>query len=104
RRDGEHHRFMLEFDGAGTLHRHPCPPRHGLKAGLWGVPLTVHGDEGHRPRLRRRYEDTPFYNRSEVETTLKGERLVMVNEGLDLDRFESRWVQSLLPFRMPRRA
>ena len=104
RRNGEEHRFMLEFDGAGRLYRHPCPPRHGLKAGLWGVPLTVHGDEGYPPRLRRRYEDTPFYNRSEVETTLQGERLVMVNEGLDLDRFKSRWVQTLLPFRMPRRA
>ena len=28
RRDGEHHRFMLEFDGAGTLHRHPAGRAH----------------------------------------------------------------------------
>jgi len=26
-----------------------------------------------------------------------------MHESLDLDRFRSRWVQSLLPFRMPRR-
>jgi carotenoid 1,2-hydratase len=27
-----------------------------------------------------------------------------VHESLDLDRFAQRWVQLLLPFRMPRRA
>ncbi len=104
RRDGSPHRFMLKLDAEGRFSRLPCPPRHGLKAGLWRVPLSVHGDPNSRPRLLQRFEDTPFYNRSQVETTLEGQRLMMVNEGLDLDRFAKRWVQTLLPFRMPRRA
>jgi carotenoid 1,2-hydratase len=33
----------------------------------------------------------------------KGREFDAVHESLDLDRFSSRWVQSLLGFRMPRR-
>jgi carotenoid 1,2-hydratase len=35
---------------------------------------------------------------------LLGEDVIAVHESLSLDRFRSRWVQALLPFRMPRRA
>jgi carotenoid 1,2-hydratase len=50
----------------------------------------------------RTVEDTPFYARSMV---MGGgpESEQVVHESLSLDRFASRWVQTLLPFRMWRR-
>ncbi|MEM8546704.1 MAG: carotenoid 1,2-hydratase [Pseudomonadota bacterium] len=48
----------------------------------------------------RTLEDTPFYVRSLLHCGPQG----FMHESLDLDRFASRWVQTLLPFRMPRRA
>jgi carotenoid 1,2-hydratase len=52
-------------------------------------------------RVVRTLEDTPFYTRSLIACPQTGLR---VHESLDLERFSSRWVQSLLRFRMPRRA
>ena len=48
-------------------------------------------------------EDSPFYARSLVKATLFGERTVAMHESLDLDRFRNPIVQSMLPYRMPRR-
>ena len=53
--------------------------------------------------LARTLEDTPFYARSLVGTRLFGHAATSVHESLDLDRFRSRIVQAMLPFRMPRR-
>ena len=47
---------------------------------------------------------TPFYSRSVVETMLNGERVQGVHEALDLDRFASPVVKSMLACRVPRRA
>jgi carotenoid 1,2-hydratase len=43
------------------------------------------------------------YARALVLTQLLGVPVTAVHESLDLNRFASRWVQTLLPFRMPRR-
>ena len=53
---------------------------------------------------KRQLEDTPFYARSLLATTLLGEPVTAVHESLSMLRFRQRWVQYLLPFRMPRRA
>lgn len=50
--------------------------------------------------LVRTLEDGPFYARSVVETTLGGRRAHGMHETVCLERFSSRWVQFLLPFRM----
>jgi carotenoid 1,2-hydratase len=69
----------------------------------WGLPVPARSDVGARPpRLLHSLEDTPFYARHVVETTLLDERARGVTETLSLDRFGSRWVQALLPFRMRR--
>jgi carotenoid 1,2-hydratase len=47
-------------------------------------------------------EDTPFYTRSELRTTLLGERTRAMHESLSMPRFTSPLTQILLPFRMPR--
>jgi carotenoid 1,2-hydratase len=49
-------------------------------------------------------EDTPFYARSLIETTLGGTKVAAVHESLSLDRVANPCVRLMLPFRMPRRA
>lgn len=72
-----------------------------LGQGLWRMKDTTRSDAtGGEPRILRRLEDTPFYNRSLLETTLNGQACVAVHESLDLERFARPWVQFLLPFRM----
>jgi carotenoid 1,2-hydratase len=70
---------------------------------LWRVARQVRaGEDG--ARLLRTLEDTPFYARSLIELALQGgQRVTAVHETLDADRLRARWVQGLLPWRMPRR-
>lgn len=76
----------------------PLPARVDLEPGLWRVRRDACC--GRRPRQIRDLEDTPFYTRSILtDTEFDGDTM---HEYLDLDRFRSRWVRLLLPFRMPR--
>ena len=88
-------------DGSAAALQSP-PPLAPLPKILWRVGRTTRSDPGTRATVVRTLEDTPFYARSEVETSIDGGRAVGVHESLDLDRFDSRWCQFLLPFRMPR--
>ena len=56
-----------------------------------------------RPSVERP-EDSPFYTRSMVETSLQGERIAMMHESYSGSRFSSPVVKLMLPVRMPRRA
>ncbi|HSG88016.1 MAG TPA: hypothetical protein VLA56_02310 [Pseudomonadales bacterium] len=102
RRDGSHLNLALRFDETGRTESFTPPPRQPLATSGWRVPRSTRADAGTPPRVIRTLEDTPFYARSSVAARLDGEDLQMVHEALDLDRFASRWVQTLLPFRMPR--
>ncbi len=95
RRDGSRTAFAQRFadDGIRDL---PLPPETELPRGLWGVARPTRANT--TPRLLRRLEDAPFYTRSEISSDAGHG----VHESLDLDRFSRRWVQVLLPFRMPR--
>lgn len=64
----------------------------------WGVARPSRGPM----TLWRTLEDGPFYARSLLRSA-EG-RQHAVHESLSLERFGRRWVQALLPFRMPRRA
>jgi carotenoid 1,2-hydratase len=68
---------------------------------IWRVPRTTRLPH-ETTRIVRTLEDTPFYTRSMIHTQRAGIHSEGVHESLDLDRFSSRWVQMLLPFRMPR--
>ncbi|MEY2918945.1 MAG: hypothetical protein RL261_250, partial [Pseudomonadota bacterium] len=67
----------------------------------WRIERRMRGSQDAIARIRT-VEDTPFYARSMV---MGGgpESAQVVHESLSLDRFASRWVQTLLPFRMWRR-
>lgn len=69
---------------------------------LWRLSRVAARDEGARATLRRTLEDTPFYARSLVDTTLGGARVVAMHEELSLERLGARWTQHLLSYRMGR--
>ena len=56
-----------------------------------------------RAQLLKTFEDTPFYARSKLHVGCEGKLVPAMHEYVDLARFQRAWVQTLLPFRMPRR-
>lgn len=100
RRDGSALSLALRAGSDGTLERFDPPPRRPLPKTLFGL---HRGSQAEAPvRETRRFEDAPFYARAELETRLLGTDAPAVHESLDLDRFSSFWVKTLLPWRMPR--
>ena len=78
-----------------------APRRVELGRSRWLLPRTTRTDGG-EARVLRTLEDTPFYARSAVETSLDGRRMTAVHESLSLSRFSSPVVQTMLPFRIRR--
>jgi carotenoid 1,2-hydratase len=101
-RDGANPVVAIRCDTAGGATPFEPPPRHPLAGTLWRVPRATRGEPEARPRVVETLEDTPFYVRSLVGSRLLGEDVVSMHESLSLDRFRTRWVKALLPFRMPR--
>lgn len=101
RRDGTRHGLSLDLHADGTSARREAPPVRALPVTVWRVSREVRSDGP--PRAVRTFEDAPFYTRTAALTSLDGEVCPTIAESVDLDRFASRWVQLLLPFRMPRR-
>jgi carotenoid 1,2-hydratase len=102
RRDGTGTLFGLRFDPAGGVEPFEVPPHAKLPTTRWRVERGTRVDPRQTARVTETLEDTPFYARSVLATHLLGEKATAVHESLCLDRFNSRWVQALLPFRMPR--
>ncbi len=103
RRDGSDLSLGLHFDGKGGVVDFEPAPRQPLPKALWGVARGTQSDPGFTPKILRKFEDSPFYTRQEIRSKLRGEELTIMHESIDLDRFASRWVKALLPWRMPRR-
>ena len=80
-----------------ALPAHVPLPRSG-----WGIARQAYSDDASATQVLRTLVDAPFYARSLLRTQLGGESVVTVHESLDLQRFRRRWVQWMLPFRMPR--
>ncbi len=83
--------------------RFEAPPAVALPHTVWRIARELRSDAADETSART-LEDTPFYARSAVTARILGERATGMHESLSLDRFASRWVQAMLPFRMPRRA
>ncbi|MBU6373810.1 MAG: hypothetical protein KJS97_13870 [Alphaproteobacteria bacterium] len=101
RRDGSSAALAIRIDADGAMTTDAPAPLRALPPGFWGVarPVAAHTP----PRLAQVWEDTPFYTRSKIALDAADPCAATVHESLDLDRFESAWVQALLGFRMPRR-
>jgi carotenoid 1,2-hydratase len=92
--------LALRFSRTGDVLPVTPPERTALRPTLWVMKRETRSDGG--ARIRRTLEDTPFYARSVLDTTVFGARVQAMHEALSLDRFRMRWVQKLLPYRMPR--
>lgn len=104
RRDGTSATLALHFDARGDCSAMALPPQVPLAPAGWGIERAARCDPASRPTVARTLEDGPFYARSLVRTHLQGMPVTALHESLSLQRFGQRWVQWLLPFRMPRRA
>jgi carotenoid 1,2-hydratase len=101
-RDCSAHTMALQFDARGTVQDTEIPPRAALPSTAWRLPRQTHADAAQDVRVVKTLEDGPFYSRSLLSTRLLRSTAPAIHESLSLDRFRSRWVQCLLPFRMPR--
>ena len=102
RGDGSLFASALRFDASGVPEPVELPPIARLPASKWRIARRTRSDIG-VAEVRRTWEDTPFYARSELASRFLGEEVVAVQESLDMRRFSSPVVQFMLPFRMPRR-
>jgi carotenoid 1,2-hydratase len=92
----------------------PAAERERLPKTLWRVDRGVRSGGGlgvdaasqrtPSTKILDTLEDTPFYSRSLLQTTLMGERVVAVHETLEPQRLRGLGVRMMLPWRMPRRA
>jgi carotenoid 1,2-hydratase len=103
-RDGSSFSLGLRFDPSGRAEEFSPPPTSRLTTTGWRISRETRADTGSSASVLHTLEDTPFYARTLVSTQLLGVPVTAVHESLDLNRFASRWVQTLLPFRMPRHA
>jgi carotenoid 1,2-hydratase len=101
RRDGDRLSLALKFDRHGGVHAFEPPPVATLPRSGWRVERLTRSELA-RAKVVRTLTDAPFYARSEVRQRLYGQDVAAIHESLSLDRFAARWVQVLLPFRMPR--
>lgn len=101
RRDGSRILVAREFEG-GEAFDVPAGSRVDLGRTRWLMPRTTHAAQRGRVELVRTLEDTPFYARSLVRSTIAGRPAIGTHEALSLDRFRSRAVQFMLPYRMKR--
>lgn len=101
--DGSRQQLALRAGRNGHLSSQPPPATGALARTGWRIDRRV-PDEAGTARLLATWEDTPFYARSLIDTTLFGHRTTGVHESLDMKRFTHPLVQWMLPFRMPRRS
>ncbi|ACA18073.1 hydroxyneurosporene synthase [Methylobacterium sp. 4-46] len=101
RRDGTRQDLSLRFDPDGTPRPIEPPIPAALPPTLWRLKRATRSDDG-QARVLRRFEDAPFYSRSQLAARICGEAVEPVHEALCLDRFRHPLVRLMLPFRMPR--
>ena len=92
----------LSLEADGRVQAVEPPPVAALPGTLWRVARGGRSDAGSSPRVLKTLTDAPFYARSLVDAQWLGERVTAMHESLSLTRFDSHWVQAMLPFRMPR--
>lgn len=101
-RDGHKPPLGLRFTSGGEVETFEAPPHVSLPNTGWLMRRGTRVDPQKIARVTETLEDTPFYSRSVLETHLLGERVTAMHESVCLDRFSSRVVQAMLPFRIPR--
>ena len=101
-RDGAPTSLAVQFDPDAEVSEIELLAAADLPRTLWRMPRRTRADAGAGPRVVRTLEDTPFYSRTKLSTTLFREEVEAMHESLSLDRLRSAPVQFMLPYRMPR--
>ena len=101
--DGVERSLALRFDPNGQVEEFATPVTVRLPPTLWRIARNSRADDARSTKVVKTLEDAPFYARSLLSTRLLGQSGAAIHESLSLQRFRARWVQALLPFRMPRR-
>ncbi|MEM7664982.1 MAG: hydroxyneurosporene dehydrogenase [Pseudomonadota bacterium] len=101
RGDGSLFASAIRFNANGIPDEVSLPPIAQLPSSKWRIERRTRSEIG-VAEVRRTWEDTPFYARSELSSQLYGEDVCAVQESLDMRRFASPLVQFMLPYRMPR--
>lgn len=101
-REGGSSALALEFDARGGVRDTELAPLAALPPTGWRLARQTRAPAAEHVRVVKTLEDGPFYSRSLLGTRILGSSAPAIHESLSLDRFRSRWVQCLLPFRMPR--
>lgn len=94
--------LAIWMNADGSLVEFEPPNKQQLPSTLWRIRRQTQVDEGRKASVIRTLEDTPFYARSTIETSLLGRQCMAVHETLMLDRLSNPIVKAMLPFRMPR--
>lgn len=94
--------LALRFKPDGAVENFEAPPRQALPQTLWRIQRRMRSESG--VHVEEQLEDTPFYQRALLQSTLLGEPVKSFHETLFVPRLRSPVVQAMLPWRMPRRS
>ncbi len=100
---GPHRLIARRFSPDGSSQALEMPNRHELPRTAWGIRRSTRSDGDTVPFVTQVLENTPFYVRDMIRTSVGGEPIDCVHESLDARRLDSWAVRMMLPFRMPRR-
>ena len=103
RSDGTTLGLAIQTSPDGQVEEIAPPPLTPFKRTLWGLRRTTRADVGTTPRQTMAMLDAPFYSRSLVHTVIDTQPTIGVHEALDLTRFRSPLIKSMLSLRVPRR-
>jgi carotenoid 1,2-hydratase len=101
-RSGAGRVIAQRFRADGQAAPFQAPARQPVQRSKWLIPRTMHSEAGVAPTVQSTLEDTPFYVRSILRSSLDGEVVTSVHETLDAQRVASLPVRLMLPWRMPR--
>ena len=101
--EADHGRLLaLRFRPDGTVTPFQPPPLRTLQPTAWRIQRRMRSDTP--VRVVQQLEDTPFYQRAVLKSSLLGEHVTSFHETLHVPRLVSPVVQAMLPWRMPRRS
>jgi carotenoid 1,2-hydratase len=93
--------LALRFGRHGSVAPFEAPPVQALPRTAWRIARRLRSDAP--VQVVQQLEDTPFYQRAVLRSSLMGETVSSFHETLNVPRLVSPLVQAMLPWRMPRR-
>lgn len=103
--NGGQQSIAIRLDKSGNIEQAEQPSAVPLPpTPIWRIKRRTGADHGTQPKLIKTLEDTPFYSRSIIESTIWGETCRSMHESFSGARYQSPIIKSMLKFRMPRRS